>query len=362
MYFGGRIFPKDGISALLMLLLESLPTVIGTAAIAPALLILWLVIAAGERPGPPLKVWTAFLLGAASISLLGVVRAPFAALLAVPGHPWISQVLHSVLGVAAPEEIVKILVIVAVSTRRRQGADPMDTVVYGAAAGLGFAAYENLAYLVQHQEIWRSLAALRSVLTVPFHGALGIIAGAYLAIARSGTALGAHRHHRDWARISSRILILAAPLALHAAFDFPLLALQQNPDLESSTRLVLGTSSVLIGFASIGLAVRLVRRVGRHHAPRTAIARERLSQLRRMWALLVAGGGAGFAGLAFVLTSIHHWFVNPERNPALVLIPIGLASILIGAALLVATTAIYIFGRNQIRTTSEGFSSASRQS
>ena len=54
-----------------MNLLESLPTVIGTAAVAPALLILWLVIAADERPGPPLKVWTAFLLGAASISLLG---------------------------------------------------------------------------------------------------------------------------------------------------------------------------------------------------------------------------------------------------------------------------------------------------
>ena len=79
----------------------------------------------------------------------------------------------------------------------------MDTVVYGAAAGLGFAAYENLAYLVQHSDMWRSLAALRSVLTVPFHGALGIIAGAYIAIARAGTALGANRHHRDWARISS---------------------------------------------------------------------------------------------------------------------------------------------------------------
>ena len=77
---------------------------------------------------------------------------------------------------------------------------------------------------------------------------------------------------------------------------------------------MLGSASVLIGFSSIGFAVRLVRRVGRHHAPRTEIARERLSQLRRMWALLVAGGGAGFAGVAFVLTSLHHWFVNPERN------------------------------------------------
>src|SRR5665213_1591102 len=260
-----------------MNLLISLPTVLGTAAVAPALLILWLVIAAGERPGPPAKVWTAFFLGAASISLLGVARAPFNSLLASPQNPWLAQALHSVFGVALPEEAVKILVIVAVSARRRPFADPMDTVVYGAAAGLGFAAYENLAYLVQHQEIWRSLAALRSVLTVPFHGSLGIIAGAYLAIARSGTALGAHRHHRDWARVSSRILILMGPLALHAAFDFPLLTLQQRPDIDSSSRLVLGMASVLIGFSSIGFAARLVRRVSRHQAPRTELARARLS-------------------------------------------------------------------------------------
>jgi RsiW-degrading membrane proteinase PrsW (M82 family) len=344
-----------------MNLLASLPTVIGTAAVAPALLMLWLVVAAGERPGPPAKVWTAFLLGAASISLLGIVRAPFVRLLAAPENPWVAEVLRSVLGVALPEETVKILVIVAVSARRRAFADPMDTVVYGAAAGLGFAAYENLAYLVQHAEMWPSLAALRSVLTVPFHGALGVIAGAYLAMARSGTALGAHRHHRDWARISSLVLMLFGPVALHAGFDFPLLTLQQNPDLDPSTRLILGSVSVLVGFSGIAFAARLVRRVSRHHAPRTEIARQRLSQLRRMWALLVAGGGAGFAGLVFVLTSIHHWLVDPERNVALVLVPIGLTSILVGSALLVVTAAIYILGRNRMRSAAEGFSSAPGQ-
>src|ERR1700758_5827132 len=217
-----------------MNLLESLPPVIGTAAVAPALLILWLVIAAGERPGPPAKVWSAFLLGAASISLLGIVRAPVLSVLPSPESPWVAQIMHSLFGVAFPEETVKLLVIVAVSARRRRFADPMDTVVYGAAAGLGFAAYENLAYLVLHADIWRSLAALRSVLTVPFHGALGIIAGAYLAIARSGTALGANRHNRDWARISSWALVLLGPIALHAAFDFPLLMLQKYTDLDST--------------------------------------------------------------------------------------------------------------------------------
>src|SRR3954462_13944451 len=118
-----------------MNLLASLPSVLGTAAVAPALLMLWLVIAAGERPGPPAKVWAAFLLGAASISLLGLARAPFASLLTISQAPWTALALHAAFGVAAPEEIVKVLVIVSVSWRREPSADPMDTVVYGAAAG-----------------------------------------------------------------------------------------------------------------------------------------------------------------------------------------------------------------------------------
>jgi protease PrsW len=58
------------------------------------------------------------------------------------------------------------------------------------------------------------------------------------------------------------------------------------------------------------------------------------------------------------MTSLHHWFVNPDRNVSLLLIPLGLTSILIGLGLLIATTAIYIFGRNRIRTSADGFSSA----
>src|ERR1700743_3240408 len=108
-----------------MNLLASLPTVIGTAAIAPALLILWLVIAADERPGPAPKIWTAFLLGAASISLLGAARAPFLRLLAAPENPWIAQAVHSIFGVGLPEENVKILVIFAVSARRAPFASPI---------------------------------------------------------------------------------------------------------------------------------------------------------------------------------------------------------------------------------------------
>src|SRR4029077_10600762 len=100
-----------------------------------------------------------------------------------------------------------------------------------------------------------------------------------------------------------------------------------------------------------------VRRVGGNPAPRTEGARERLSQLRRMWALLVFGGGAGFVGLDFVLGAAHRWLINPERNLAVVAGSVGLIAILVGVALLIATTGVYFLGRNRMRASSDGFSS-----
>ncbi|MEO6382352.1 MAG: PrsW family glutamic-type intramembrane protease [Nitrobacter sp.] len=331
-----------------MNLLETLPTVIGAAAIAPALLLLWLVIAADERPGPPAMVWAAFVLGAASVLLVGFARLPFVSMLNLTEPPWLALILRSVFGIAVPEELVKISAIAAVVAMRRKAADPMDAVVYGAAAGLGFAAYENLAYLMQHADIWRSLAVLRSVLTVPFHGALGVIAGAYIAMARSGTALGAHRRARDWARIRNRVAIFVVPIAVHASFDTPLLALQLNPDLGESGAFVLEATAMLVGFGTILFAGYLVRRVGAHHAPRSEASRERLRNLRSMWALLLAGGGASFLGTAFILSSIHRWMINADKHIATYLVPVGIVAILIGIGLLVMTSAVYVLGRNRL--------------
>jgi RsiW-degrading membrane proteinase PrsW (M82 family) len=340
-------------------ILATLPTVIGAAAIAPALLLLWLVIAADERPGPPGMVWAAFLLGAASISLLGLARTPFVVVLNVAEPPWLALLLRSIFGIAAPEELVKIAAIAAVAAMRRRPADPMDTVVYGAAAGLGFAAYENLAYLMQHPDIWRSLAILRSVLTVPFHGALGVVAGAYLAIARSGTALGAHRHDRDWTRIRNRVLIFAVPIAVHASFDAPLLALQQNPYLGGFAAFLLEATSMLVGFGTILFAAYLVRRVGAHHAPRSETSRARIRNLRSMWALLLAGGGAGFLGTAFILTSIHRWMTNTDKHIATYLVPVGVISIMIGIGFLIIASAVYVLGRNRLQTAGSNFPTVS---
>lgn len=341
-----------------MHLLESVSPVIGTAAVAPALLVLWLVIATDERPASPVQVWLAFAFGAASITVLGLVRAPFAALAALHGDAGSGIALHALFGIAFPEEIVKIVAIVAIASWRRPLDDPMDAVIYGAAVGLGFAAYENLVYLARFPEMWRSLALLRSVLTVPFHGALGVIAGAYLAIARAGLALGAHRQERGFARNRARLSIIAIPVLLHAAFDLPLLVLQRHPELGEMTSLVLEAASMVIGFGTIALAGRLVWRVGIHHAPRTELARARLRHLRGMWALLVGGGGAGFAGFAFILSWLRRWS-GAEPDITASLAPAGIASIAVGALLLTLTAAVYFHSRNRLNGSGAGHSAFS---
>ncbi|MFX4967363.1 hypothetical protein ABTB98_19810, partial [Acinetobacter baumannii] len=73
------------------------------------------------------------------------------------------------------------------------------------------------------------------------------------------------------------------------------------------------------------------------------------------------GGGAGFAGLAFLLGAAHRWLINPDRNMSVVAGSVGLVAIVVGAALLIATTAVYFLGRNRLRAASEGFSPASGQ-
>ncbi len=228
-------------------------------------------------------VWAAFLLGAASVTTLGFTRAPFETFRAAYRDSWSALLLHSLLTIALPEEIVKIVVIVLVTVWRKPLAEPMNAVGYGAAAALGFAAHENLVYLARYPEMWPLLALFRSVLTVPFHDALGIIAGAYLAIARAGLALGAHRRGRGWARSRLILSIVFVPVVLHTCFDFPLLALQMQPKFDAVTAGALEAAAMLAGFGTIGVAARLVWRVGSHHAPRTELARIRLRHLRGMW-------------------------------------------------------------------------------
>ena len=313
-----------------MFLTDLAPAAIVAAAIAPALLLLWLVVAADSRPEPPRVVWAAFVLGALSIFVLRYITGWLVPHIPVTHHPWLAVDETALFIASIPEETLKVLIIAIIAFRVRAFDEPMDGVVYGTAVGLGFAAHENLHYLA-HADDWQALSIVRGILTVPFHGALGAIAGAYIASARFGGALGAHRREH-WVR--ARLLLSAwlIPVVLHTMFDIPLLTLRRSIDHGGVTHIALQVMGLVVGFGTIGIAVRLALRIAGHQKVWLRNSRTAAAAWRGVWGWLVVGAGLGFAGAALLLSAVRQGIVGDAS---------GLFTLAVGGALMVLAIVIY---------------------
>tara|TARA_B100001175_G_scaffold245027_1_gene211624 strand:- start:1500 stop:2279 length:780 start_codon:yes stop_codon:yes gene_type:complete len=81
------------------------------------------------------------------------------------------------------EELYKFLILVYFCSRHTQFNEPMDAVVYGVAASLGFSAFENIEYVLSHNDFgmtWDAMATIRIIPTL-MHGINGIIMGLLLS-------------------------------------------------------------------------------------------------------------------------------------------------------------------------------------
>ncbi|MGI8525339.1 MAG: PrsW family intramembrane metalloprotease [Pseudolabrys sp.] len=302
-----------------MTLIEFLPSTIGAAACLPAILLLWLVVIADRRPEPPLRVLAALLGGVASIFLARLLRFPFDDIASASGH----LPLYVMFGVSIPEETAKISIIALFALNRRLCDEPMDGAVFGAAVGLGFAAYENLGYLTGFGEHWLALAVVRNALTVPFHGALGVIAGGYLARLRFGKAIGTPRRSRA---ANARLALFAwfIPVVLHTLFDTTLFSM---PVPGSGTRLVLlALAGLVIGGGTTAIAVRQVLKLSRHQ--KSLRSRAPMRAWRAVWAFIFAGGFAGFAGAALLARALLNGIAQewPDAVLGAVLLAAALAA------------------------------------
>ena len=88
-----------------------------------------------------------------------------------------------VLRAAFHEELYKYLILVYFCSRRTEFNEPMDAIVYGVAVSLGYAAFENVEYVLGHADFdstWQSMAAIRVLPTI-MHGVNGVIMGFLLS-------------------------------------------------------------------------------------------------------------------------------------------------------------------------------------
>jgi RsiW-degrading membrane proteinase PrsW (M82 family) len=190
--------------------------VVAALATAPAMFWLWYFYRRDRyEPEPKLLIIRTFLLG-----MLITIPVAF-----IEGILPISDLVLAVFAAPIIEELAKYFVVRRTVYRSAEFDEPMDGVVYAAAAALGFATLENIvyvttAYLTSPLEDVVVIYALRALLSVPGHA---------LFSSMWGYALG--RAKFDPNRGPFFILGgLVLAIAMHGVFNFflyssPLLAL-----------------------------------------------------------------------------------------------------------------------------------------
>lgn len=221
------------------------------AAVAPALLLMWYFHARDAYPEPPKVVWQTFGLGVlsvvpavlASLAIEGAVEAAFGPFT----NAYAAGLATAFLGAAIPEDLAKFCVLYFFCLRHSAFDEPMDGLVYGVAASMGFAALENVLY------VWEGgfgLAVLRAFTAVPQHAMHGAIMGYFLGLYR----------FLPERRGFYLVMALALPMALHGAYDFPVLTVGYlAADDPAIGFLVVATLAVLT--TELGLALALAKRV-----------------------------------------------------------------------------------------------------
>jgi len=283
------------------------PGLVTACAIAPALLLLWLIVAADSRPEPPRVVWACVALGAVSVFPVAWVELWLLHHLTFSINPLISAGQNAVWIAAVPEETVKVGIIAVMALRSREFDEPMDGVVYGTAVGLGFAAVENYLYVISNSHLLL-VAGMRGIMSVPFHGAVGAIAGAFIAGARFGGALGAHKHGGAW-RTRRLVLAWLIPVVLHGLFDWSVFSLgalgKQSAAAPSASKggliLLILVIWLAVGFGSIAFAVHLARRIAQRQKAYLDSKRLPPAHWRAIWARSLAGLGMSVVGVALIV-------------------------------------------------------------
>lgn len=118
---------------------------------------------------------------------------------------------------AIPEEAFKLLALWLVLRKNPYFDEHFDGIVYAVSIGLGFAAIENIAYVVGGEENWVLIAVSRALLAVPGHYAFAILMGYFYSV-----------YHFSDKSSKNRLMVILAPVLAHGIYDA--LALSGNAD------------------------------------------------------------------------------------------------------------------------------------
>jgi len=119
---------------------------------------------------------------------------------------------------ALPEESFKLLALWLVLRKNPYFDEHFDGIVYAVCVGLGFAAIENVSYIITHHENWMAVAVLRALLAVPGHYAFAVLMGYYYSV-----------YHFIDRSPRTAVCVLFVPVLAHGVYDALAMSGTVNP-------------------------------------------------------------------------------------------------------------------------------------
>lgn len=130
----------------------------------------------------------------------------------------IGTTLNAFLCAAVPEETLKLIALWLVLRRNPYFDEHFDGIVYAVCVSLGFAAVENVGYVLNHEEAWVSVAVTRALMAVPGHYAFAVFMGYYYSM-----------YHFVRHDATTAISILLVPVLAHGIYDSLAMSSMVNP-------------------------------------------------------------------------------------------------------------------------------------
>ena len=178
-------------------------------AIAPVFIIILYIYYKDKYEKEPKKLLSYnFLLGAVvSIIITTILYYVFDIVLPLPNHTSIlQQFIKAFFVVGLIEEFSKYIIVRYFAQTNKEFNEPFDGIVYAVMVSMGFAATENIFYVI---EGGYQTAILRAFTAVPAHATFGILMGYYM---------GKAKFSKNKVALNLTGLLLA--ILFHGAYDF----------------------------------------------------------------------------------------------------------------------------------------------
>ena len=176
-----------------------------------------------DKPEPTGQLIKAFFFGVLSIFVSFCISGPLGWMGFYPGEAStiVGALSNAFFGAAIPEEIAKLVMLWLLLRKNKYFDEKMEGIVYAVFVSLGFAALENLMYLLNNYEDFVAVGIVRALFSVPGHFCFGVLMGYYYSLAKFYPMAGR--------RI--KFMVLGAPIIVHGLYDAILMVQEVTPML-----------------------------------------------------------------------------------------------------------------------------------